>query len=96
MASLPRAGSNREFEAPDAISSAARTDMGSAPMDKKDDSMAGDDEETASKRIELPLDAFGDESNAEVQYKTMSWWQASMSELSPPHECFSVISFWCY
>lgn len=47
---------------------------------KKDDITSGGDEEAASKRIEMPLDAFGDESNAEVQYKTMSWWQASMGK----------------
>ena len=25
-------------------------------------------------------DPFGDESNAEIQYRTMSWWHASLSE----------------
>lgn len=29
-------------------------------------------------------DPFGDESDSEVKYKTMKWWQASMSPLWPP------------
>lgn len=31
-----------------------------------------------SQKIEPALDVFGDESGAEIQYKTMAWWQASM------------------
>ncbi|KAK6207247.1 hypothetical protein LQW54_007331 [Pestalotiopsis sp. IQ-011] len=68
---------NNELEMSDSISVAApNTDTSSNK--KHVEAMPGDDFETASKRIEEPLDAFGDETNAEIQYKTMSWWQASM------------------
>lgn len=70
---------NNELEMSDSISVAApNTDTSSNK--KHVEAMPGDDFETASKRIEEPLDAFGDETNAEIQYKTMSWWQASMGE----------------
>lgn len=33
-------------------------------------------------KVQPPLDAFGDETNAEVKYKTMAWWQASVVMVS--------------
>ncbi|KAH8196262.1 hypothetical protein TruAng_009564 [Truncatella angustata] len=83
MASTTHIGSGGGLETLDAISSAENTHMNNN-REKKYDATSGDDEETASKRIEIPLDAFGDESNAEIQYKTMKWWQASMRILSLP------------
>lgn len=35
-------------------------------------------ESIGDEKAQPPLDAFGDETNAEVKYKTMRWWQASM------------------
>ncbi|KAK9779752.1 putative Amino acid transporter transmembrane domain-containing protein [Seiridium cardinale] len=77
MASPPQAVSNRDLETPD-IAPTTGPDTDGPSEYKKNDGTPRDDEETASKRIEVPLDAFGDESNAEIQYKTMKWWQASM------------------
>lgn len=69
-----------QLETLDAISSAEQFHADEHAGEKKHAENAGvDDEETASKRVEIPMDAFGDESNAEIQYKTMVWWQASMS-----------------
>jgi hypothetical protein len=84
MASLSQTGSNRERDPADAISAATNPYTANPPSYKKTEAApGGDDEETASKRIEVPLDAFGDETNAEIQYKTMKWWQASMGRFSP-------------
>lgn len=38
----------------------------------------GDTESIGDEKVQPPLDAFGDETNAEVKYKTMHWWQASL------------------
>lgn len=35
-------------------------------------------ESIGDEKVQPPQDAFGDETNAEVKYKTMAWWQASM------------------
>lgn len=76
-------GSNRELEMSDSISIAAPNTDTSSNKKRNQEAMPGDDFETASKRIEEPLDAFGDETNAEIQYKTMKWWQASMGMFLP-------------
>ncbi|KAK2596257.1 hypothetical protein N8I77_013153 [Diaporthe amygdali] len=36
------------------------------------------DESVGDEKVQPALDAFGDETDAEVKYKTMHWWQASM------------------
>lgn len=42
------------------------------------DSPHADAESIGDEKVQPPQDAFGDETNAEVKYKTMAWWQASM------------------
>lgn len=65
-------------------------DFAQAPAVQQDDTLEAkkrlssqnDEEGFAKEQLQQPLDPYGDEVGAAVQYKTMKWWQGAIGTQS--------------